>query len=98
MEVGLRYCNTGQYVHAAAATELVQAGEAAGFDTAWTSEHTVVPANYASPYPYSPSGKMAGGVDDLRRMEVGAPDVTSIEKSRGHLPRVGKRCNQIGGQ
>ena len=52
-------------MHAAAATELVQAGEAAGFDTAWTIEHTVVPANYKSPYPYSPSGKMAGGVDDL---------------------------------
>ena len=65
MKFGLRYCNTGPYVHAAAATELVQAGEAAGFDTAWTIEHTVVPANYKSPYPYSPSGKMAGGVDDL---------------------------------
>ena len=65
MKFGLRYCNTGPYVNAPAATELVQAGEAAGFDTAWTIEHTVVPANYQSPYPYSPSGKMAGGVDDL---------------------------------
>lgn len=65
MKFGLRYCNTGQYVHAANAVELVQAGEAAGFDTAWTIEHTVVPANYQSPYPYSASGKMADGVDDL---------------------------------
>lgn len=65
MKFGLRYCNTGKYVNASAATELVQAGEAAGFDTAWTIEHTVVPANYDSPYPYSASGKMAGGVDDL---------------------------------
>ena len=65
MKFGLRYCNTGPYVHAAAATELVQAGEAAGFETAWTIEHTVVPANYESPYPYSADGKMAGGVDDL---------------------------------
>ncbi len=61
MKFGLRYCNTGPYVNAPAATELVQAGEAAGFDTAWTIEHTVVPANYKSPYPYSSSGKMAEG-------------------------------------
>lgn len=65
MKFGLRYCNTGPYAHAAAAVELVQAGEAAGFDTAWTIEHTVVPANYASTYPYSASGKMADGEDDL---------------------------------
>ncbi len=65
MKFGLRYCNTGPYVHAAAAVELVQAGEAAGFESAWTIEHTVVPANYDSPYPYSPSGKMADGQDDL---------------------------------
>lgn len=65
MKFGLRYCNTGPYVHADAAVELVQAGEAAGFDTAWTIEHTVVPANYESPYPYSPSGKMADGADDI---------------------------------
>ncbi len=65
MKFGLRYCNTGPYAHAAAAEELVQAGEAAGFDTAWTIEHTVVPANYASTYPYSASGKMADGEDDL---------------------------------
>lgn len=65
MKFGLRYCNTGPYVEAARAVELVQAGEAAGFDSAWTIEHTVVPANYSSPYPYSADGKMAGGVEDL---------------------------------
>ena len=65
MKFGLRYCNTGPYVDPAAAIELVQAGEAAGFDSAWTVEHTVVPAGYASTYPYSENGKMAGGVDDF---------------------------------
>ena len=65
MKFGLRYCNTGPYVNAAAAVELVQAGEAAGFESAWTIEHTVVPANYSSPYPYSDDGKLAGGQDDL---------------------------------
>jgi len=65
MKFGLRYCNTGPYVEPPMAVELVQAGEAAGFDSAWTVEHTVVPADYASAYPYSNDGKMAGGVDDF---------------------------------
>ena len=65
MKFGLRYCNTGRYVDAAKAVELVQAGEAAGFESAWTIEHTVVPEGYASAYPYSDDGKMAGGVYDL---------------------------------
>lgn len=65
MKFGLRYCNSGRYVDPAKGVELVQAGEAAGFESAWTVEHTVVPANYTSTYPYSASGKMAGGVDDV---------------------------------
>ena len=44
MKFGLRYCNTGRYVDPAEAIELVQAGEAAGFESAWTVEHTVVPS------------------------------------------------------
>ena len=65
MKFGLRYCNTGPFIDGPRAIELVQAGEAAGFESAWTVEHTVVPANYDSPYPYSPDGKMAGGHDDI---------------------------------
>ena len=65
MKFGLRYCNTGRYVDPAAAVELVQAGEEAGFESAWTVEHTVVPEGYASSYPYSSDGRMAGGRDDL---------------------------------
>ena len=65
MKFGLRYCNTGPYVDAARAVELLQAGEEAGFESAWTVEHTVVPAGYESAYPYSPDGKMAGGHDDI---------------------------------
>lgn len=65
MKFGLRYCNTGRYVDPALAVELVQAGEEAGFESAWTVEHTVVPAGYASAYPYSDDGKMAGGRDDF---------------------------------
>ena len=43
MKFGLRYCNTGPYVDPALAIELLQAGEEACFESAWTVEHTVVP-------------------------------------------------------
>ncbi len=65
MKFGLRYCNTGRYANPAPAVELVQAAEEAGFESAWTVEHTVVPADHASAYPYSPDGRMAGGVYDF---------------------------------
>jgi probable F420-dependent oxidoreductase len=65
MKFGLRYCNTGRYVDPTKAVELVQAGEEAGFESAWTVEHTIVPEGYQSAYPYSDDGKMAGGKDDI---------------------------------
>ena len=65
MKFGLRYCNTGRYVDGRKAIELVQAAEDAGFESAWTVEHTVVPEGHESVYPYSPDGRMAGGVYDF---------------------------------
>ncbi len=65
MKFGLRYCNTGRYVDPAEAVALAQAAEAAGFESLWTVEHTVVPAGYGSQYPYDTSGKMAGGNDAI---------------------------------
>ena len=65
MRFGLRYCNTGRYVDGRKAVELVQAAEEAGFESAWTVEHTVVPEGHASQYPYSPDGRMAGGAFDF---------------------------------
>jgi len=69
MKFGLRYCNTARYVAPDEAIALAQAAEAAGFESLWTVEHTIVPAGYASAYPYDPSGKMAGG-----RSDVALPD------------------------
>ncbi|MGY9054910.1 MAG: LLM class F420-dependent oxidoreductase [Alphaproteobacteria bacterium] len=69
MKFGLRYCNTGRYVEPAAAIELVQAGEAAGFESAWTVEHTVIPDGYQSEYPYAAGGKIPGRPEDM-----GMPD------------------------
>src|SRR5437588_76828 len=65
MKFGLRYCNTARYVDPKEAVALAQAAEAAGFESLWTVEHTIVPAGYALAYPYDPSGKMPGGRDDF---------------------------------
>ena len=65
MKFGLRYCNTGRYVDAALAVELVQAAEEAGFESAWTVQHTVIPENHVSRYPYSEDGRMRGGRFDF---------------------------------
>jgi probable F420-dependent oxidoreductase len=65
MKFGLRYCNTGEYVDPAKAVELAQAAEAAGFESIWTVEHTVVPGSYGSTYPYAGGAKMAGGNDAI---------------------------------
>jgi probable F420-dependent oxidoreductase len=69
MKFGLRYCNTGRYTDLTLATELLQAGEEAGFDSAWTVEHTILPGGHVSRYPYSEDGKIAGG-----RLDFPLPD------------------------
>ena len=48
MKFGLRYCNTGRDVDPAEAVQLILAAEEAGFESAWTVEHTVIPENYKS--------------------------------------------------
>jgi probable F420-dependent oxidoreductase len=65
MKFGLRYCNTGRYAEPANAVELVQAAEAAGFESAWTVEHTVIPRGYQSAYPYASDGRLPGGEGDF---------------------------------
>lgn len=65
MDFGIMFANTGHGSTADGAVKLVQAAEAGGFSVAWTVEHVVVPSGYESPYPYDPSGKMAGGAEDF---------------------------------
>ncbi len=65
MKFGLRYLNMGRFTDANAAIEFLQAAEEAGFESAWTVEHTVMPDGYESAYPYSDDGKIAGGVSDF---------------------------------
>ncbi|HRE03695.1 MAG TPA: TIGR03619 family F420-dependent LLM class oxidoreductase, partial [Ilumatobacteraceae bacterium] len=63
MKFGLMFSNTGMGSTAAGATDLAQRAEAAGIESLWTVEHTVVPSGYQSAYPYDASGKMAGGAE-----------------------------------
>jgi probable F420-dependent oxidoreductase len=65
MKFGIRYCNTGRYVDPTRAVELVQAAEAAGFESAWTVEHVVIPHGYKSAYPYTRDGRLPGGEGDF---------------------------------
>ena len=65
MKFGLRYASLGKYANGVAAVELAQAAEEAGFDSMWTVEHVIVPRDYQSKYPYSPSGRMGSGLEDF---------------------------------
>jgi probable F420-dependent oxidoreductase len=63
MRFGIAFANTGPMVEPANAIAFARAAESAGFESIWTVEHVVVPTEYASPYPYSPTGKMPGTAD-----------------------------------
>ena len=63
MKLGLMFANIAAMVKPEGAIAVAQHAEQAGFDSLWTVEHVVVPANYESKYPYNRSGKMAGGDD-----------------------------------
>ena len=63
MKFGVAFANVGPMAFADGAVALALAAEAGGFESLWTVEHTIVPAGYQSPYPYSPTGKMPGPED-----------------------------------
>ncbi|MGH2727564.1 MAG: LLM class F420-dependent oxidoreductase [Actinomycetota bacterium] len=60
MKFGVTGVNAGRRVEGANATILARLAEEAGFESLWTVEHVVVPANYQSQYPYSADGRMPG--------------------------------------
>ena len=66
MKFGLRYANTGRNVWPDKAVAIAQAAEQAGFESIWTVDHVVVPQDYKSAYPYSTSGRMGDGREDLQ--------------------------------
>lgn len=64
MKLGLMFANTLALTRDQVFAQ-VGAAEAAGYESLWTVEHVVVPKGYESAYPYSRSGRMAGGVEDF---------------------------------
>jgi probable F420-dependent oxidoreductase len=63
MHFGIVFANTGNAVSPEGATALASIAEENGFESLWTVEHVVVPADYRSTYPYSPTGRMPGAED-----------------------------------
>src|SRR4051812_7282785 len=57
MKIGLIPVNIG-VPNVDAMVQMSQTAEAAGFESVWTFEHVIVPVDYKSKYPYSPTGKM----------------------------------------
>ena len=60
MKVGIMFANVVRFGTHEGAVALAKAAEDSGVESLWTVEHVVVPEGYASPYPYSPTGKMPG--------------------------------------
>jgi probable F420-dependent oxidoreductase len=63
MKFGIAFANTGPFTQPDEAAAFARAAEDAGFESIWTVEHVVVPSDYGSAYPYSPTGKMPGADD-----------------------------------
>ena len=57
MHVGLAFASSIS-LDGPAALELCRVAEAVGFESVWGGEHVVMPDNIASPYPYTPDGKL----------------------------------------
>src|SRR5215475_1540144 len=60
MKLGLMFANSGPFAAPQLFAHLAQSAEQFGFESIWTVEHVVIPQDYKSPYPYSPSGKIPG--------------------------------------
>src|SRR5256885_16881988 len=60
MKFGVMFANVGPYVAPDMAAAFGRLAEEHGIESLWAVEHVVVPADYRSQYPYSPSGRMPG--------------------------------------
>ena len=87
MKVGLIPVNIG-VPNADAMVQMAQTAEAAGFESVWTFEHVIVPVDYKSKYPYSPTGKMGAApetnfVDPLIALTAVAAQTKKVRLGTG---------------
>ncbi|MCB1693207.1 MAG: LLM class F420-dependent oxidoreductase [Pseudomonadales bacterium] len=87
MKIGLIPVNIGleQVEHMIG---IAQMAEGAGFESVWTFEHVIVPLDYKSKYPYSPSGKMGAApetnfIDPLIALTAIAANTKTIRLGTG---------------
>ncbi len=59
MKVGVVPVNREPFLDTGELVRFAKLFEQLGFESMWTFEHVIVPENYESVYPYSPSGKLA---------------------------------------
>ncbi|MDP6979967.1 MAG: LLM class F420-dependent oxidoreductase [Myxococcota bacterium] len=87
MKIGLIPVNVG-VPNAEAMVGMAQLAESVGFESVWTFEHAIVPLDYQSKYPYSPTGKMgvdpdANFVDPLIALTAVAAQTKTIRLGTG---------------
>jgi len=58
VKFGVGFANILGFSAPRGAAAIGRAAEAAGFESLWTVEHVLIPAGYASTYPYDPSGRI----------------------------------------
>jgi probable F420-dependent oxidoreductase len=63
MKLGLTGLQTGRGADGQGVIEVARTIEDLGFESVWTTEHAVVPEDYAPKYPYNPSGRLANAGD-----------------------------------
>ena len=87
MKIGLIPVNVG-VPNVEAMVGMAQLAEGVGFESVWTFEHTIVPVDYESKYPYSQSGKMGAEpetnfVDPLIALAAVAAQTKTIRLGTG---------------
>ncbi|MDG2114785.1 MAG: LLM class F420-dependent oxidoreductase [Actinomycetota bacterium] len=63
MDVGVTPINSATYLDPTYLRDFVQLIEGLGYESVWTFEHVIVPHEYESRYPYSPTGKLSVPAD-----------------------------------
>lgn len=59
LQVGVVPFNSGPFIEPGALAGMAAELESLGYESMWTFEHVIVPHDYDSRYPYSPTGKLA---------------------------------------